>query len=140
MRKGIFALIFLTCLGISSLSGCGYTGQEQNLGKKEQETEHGEPDHQEARQQSPQDGNAETGHKASGKEAGVATPAVYMTAAISSDGLMDVYQALQASPEGKVAVKLIHCSHHYSPALSVCFVHDLSGSVPVPSRTVSTPS
>lgn len=106
MRKGIFALIFLTCLGISSLSGCGRTGQEQNLGEKEQETEHGEPDRQEAQQQSPQDGNAETDHKTSGKEAGVATPAVYMTAAISPDGLMDVYQALQASPEGKVAVKL----------------------------------
>ncbi|WP_243135174.1 MULTISPECIES: DUF362 domain-containing protein [Blautia] len=29
-----------------------------------------------------------------------------MTAAISPDGLMGVYQALQASPEGKVAVKL----------------------------------
>lgn len=106
MRKGIFALIFLTCLGIISLSGCGRTGQEQNLGKKEQETEHGEPDRQELQQQSPQDGNAETDHKTSGKEAGVATPAVYMTATISPDGLMGVYQALQASPEGKVAVKL----------------------------------
>nr|WP_095173636.1 DUF362 domain-containing protein [Blautia hominis] len=106
MRKGIFALIFLTYLGISSLSGCGRTGQEQNLGKKEQETEHGEPDDQKARQQSPQDGNTETERNTTGKEADITTPAVYMTAAISPDGLMGVYQALQASPEGKVAVKL----------------------------------
>lgn len=106
MRKGIFALIFLTCLGISSLLGCGRTGQEQNLGKKEQETKHGEPDDQKARQQSPQDGNTETEHNTTGKEDDITTPAVYMTAAISPDGLMGVYQALQASPEGKVAVKL----------------------------------
>ena len=34
------------------------------------------------------------------------SPAVYMTTDISSDGLMAVYEALQASPEGKIAVKL----------------------------------
>ncbi len=33
-------------------------------------------------------------------------PAVYMTTDISSDGLMAVYEALKASPEGKIAVKL----------------------------------
>ncbi len=34
------------------------------------------------------------------------SPAVYMTTDISSDGLIAVYEALQASPEGDIAVKL----------------------------------
>lgn len=34
------------------------------------------------------------------------SPAVYMTTDISSDGLIAVYEALQASPEGNIAVKL----------------------------------
>lgn len=35
-----------------------------------------------------------------------ANPVVYMTTDISSDGLMKVYEALEASPGGKIAVKL----------------------------------
>ncbi|EOT21623.1 hypothetical protein C805_03701 [Eubacterium sp. 14-2] len=34
------------------------------------------------------------------------TPVVYMTTDLSSQGLMDIYQALSASPSGKIAVKL----------------------------------
>ncbi len=34
------------------------------------------------------------------------TPVVYMTTDISSQGLMEIYQALSAAPSGKVAVKL----------------------------------
>lgn len=34
------------------------------------------------------------------------SPVVYMTKDISSEGLMAVYRALGASPEGKVAVKI----------------------------------
>lgn len=33
-------------------------------------------------------------------------PVVYMTTDISSQGLMDIYQALSASPSGKIAIKL----------------------------------
>ena len=33
-------------------------------------------------------------------------PVVYMTSDISSDGLMAVYEALGAAPEGKIAVKI----------------------------------
>lgn len=33
-------------------------------------------------------------------------PIVYMTSDISSDGLMAVYEALGANPEGKIAVKI----------------------------------
>ena len=39
-------------------------------------------------------------------DSGADSPAVYMTSDISSDGLIAVYEALQASPEGRVAVKL----------------------------------
>ncbi len=44
--------------------------------------------------------SGKTGEPASDK------PAVYMTTDISSDGLMAIYEALKASPEGKIAVKL----------------------------------
>ncbi len=39
-------------------------------------------------------------------DSGADSPAVYMTSDISSDGLIAVYEALQISPEGRVAVKL----------------------------------
>ena len=41
-----------------------------------------------------------------GQEQKADTPVVYMTTDISSQGLMNIYQALSASPSGKIAVKL----------------------------------
>ena len=41
-----------------------------------------------------------------GADSDSGSPAVYMTTDISSDGLIAVYEALQASPEGNIAVKL----------------------------------
>lgn len=41
-----------------------------------------------------------------GQEQKADTPVVYMTTDISSQGLMNTYQALSASPSGKIAVKL----------------------------------
>lgn len=43
---------------------------------------------------------------AEGQEQKADTPIVYMTTDISSQGLMNIYQALSASPSGKIAVKL----------------------------------
>ena len=43
---------------------------------------------------------------AEGQNGETETPVVYMTTDISSDGLMRIYQALAASPSGKVAIKL----------------------------------
>lgn len=41
-----------------------------------------------------------------GADSASGSPAVYMTTDINSDGLLAVYEALQASPEGNIAVKL----------------------------------
>lgn len=43
---------------------------------------------------------------AEGQNGEIDTPVVYMTTDLSSQGLMDIYQALSASPSGKIAVKL----------------------------------
>lgn len=43
---------------------------------------------------------------AEGQNGETDTPVVYMTTDLSSQGLMDIYQALSASPSGKIAVKL----------------------------------
>ena len=52
------------------------------------------------------EGNAAASSAADGQSGETDTPVVYMTTDISSDGLMTIYQALAASPSGKIAVKL----------------------------------
>ncbi len=52
------------------------------------------------------DGDATESAVAEGQNGETGTPVVYMTTDISSDGLMRIYQALEASPSGKIAVKL----------------------------------
>lgn len=69
LQKKIIPLILFVCLGISSLTGCGRKGQEQN------------------------------------EQKGMSL-AVYMTTDISSEGLLKIYKALNATPEGNIAVKL----------------------------------
>lgn len=97
MKNRILALILLICFGISSLLGCGWMGQEKNSGEESQESK---------QQQTIPDENAESEDSGQGKEQDSLSPAVYMTRDITSEGLMNVYQTLQASPEGKIAVKL----------------------------------
>lgn len=52
------------------------------------------------------EGDAAESSVAEGQNGETGTPVVYMTTDISSDGLMRIYQALEASPSGKIAVKL----------------------------------
>ena len=52
------------------------------------------------------EGDAAGSSVAEGQNGETGTPVVYMTTDISSDGLMRIYQALEASPSGKVAIKL----------------------------------
>lgn len=52
------------------------------------------------------EGDAAESSVAKGQNGETDTPVVYMTTDISSDGLMRIYQALEASPSGKIAVKL----------------------------------
>ena len=52
------------------------------------------------------EGDATESFVAKGQNGETDTPVVYMTTDISSDGMMRIYQALSASPSGKIAVKL----------------------------------
>ncbi|WP_345891660.1 DUF362 domain-containing protein [Ruminococcus sp. OA3] len=101
MKKRILSLIFLACLGIGAVSGCGRMGQNSNTEKKESGAKLQEVEESSIPKQNPEPEN-----RVSENEEDVSVPAVYMTTAITSEGLMNVYQALQASPQGNIAVKL----------------------------------
>lgn len=91
MRKKVVTTLIAVITAASFASGCG---------RKEEPTEN-ESESEEIQ--------AEPTDTASGNtyaESTAGMPAVYMTADISSEGLISVYDALQASPAGKIAVKL----------------------------------
>ena len=66
-------------------------------------------------------------------EAAQGTPVVYMTRAITPEGLMAVYQALQWEPQGRVAVKLSTgeppASNYLRPELIAGLVQSLDGTI-----------
>lgn len=66
-------------------------------------------------------------------EAAQGTPVVYMTRAVTPEGLMAVYQALQWEPQGRVAVKLSTgeppASNYLRPELIAGLVQSLDGSI-----------
>lgn len=67
------------------------------------------------------------------KEDGAMKPIVYMTTDISPDGLMSVYEKLEWTPTGKVAVKLSTgeppASNYLSPDLIKELVHSVDGTI-----------
>lgn len=82
------------------LTGCGREGEAQESGAPVAESSRTELS-------PPETGEEEETGSSSGEEmADGNIPAVYMTTDISSKGLMAVYEALEASPAGNVAVKL----------------------------------
>lgn len=66
-------------------------------------------------------------------EAAQGTPVVYMTWAVTPEGLMAVYQALQWEPQGRVAVKLSTgeppASNYLRPELIAGLVQSLDGTI-----------
>ena len=66
-------------------------------------------------------------------EAAQGTPVVYMTRAVTPEGLMAVYQALQWEPQGRVAVKLSTgeppASNYLRPELIAGLVQSLDGTI-----------
>ena len=66
-------------------------------------------------------------------EAAQGTPVVYMTRAVTPEGLMAVYQALQWEPQGRVAVKLSTgeppASNYLRPELIAGLVQALDGTI-----------
>ncbi len=126
-KKCLFPFILILSL---MLSGCGQKAQDFSLERLENdgsgrettqkireelvsEAEGGDVDISgteeiSASGSTPEDieGNAAASSAADGQSGETDTPVVYMTTDISSDGLMTIYQALAASPSGKIAVKL----------------------------------
>ncbi|MDE7428599.1 MAG: hypothetical protein K2N00_04895, partial [Lachnospiraceae bacterium] len=115
MRRKILALLMAAGMMVLGIVGCGQTGENQNAGNQEQtegqteEIEAKEPGTQGSGQSASSQENAgvQGSHSAeSTAPENTGAPVVYMTTDISSDGLMAIYEALGASPEGNIAVKL----------------------------------
>lgn len=98
MKNRIIFAVMAALTAVSMLAGCGRQ-EEHNTGRNA--ADHGAA----GENTEPEDDGAAQEENDSGTETGE-TPAVYMTRDISSDGLMAVYEALEASPEGRIAVKL----------------------------------
>ena len=126
-KKCLFSFLLILSL---MLSGCGQRGQgslsdrprtdgsggeatQESQGETVSEVEGGVTetpgtDESSASESTSKDveGDAAESSVAKGQNGETDTPVVYMTTDISSDGLMRIYQALEASPSGKIAVKL----------------------------------
>ena len=99
MKRKIIWLLLVAMLLTGALAGCGGTlveadpaapsGEENTLVEAPVETE---PAEEPPAEEAPDD------------PAGI--PAVYMTTDISADSLIAIYEALEASPTGNIAVKL----------------------------------
>ncbi len=108
--KIVFCFLTIFFL-LSSLSAC--RGEEAVREKETGDVHTKEADTGEDQEASPVSGQEEQGggqqegeEQASQDLTGEEGPVVYMTSEISADGLMAVYEALEAAPAGKVAVKL----------------------------------
>ncbi|HIZ64754.1 MAG TPA: DUF362 domain-containing protein [Candidatus Blautia pullicola] len=108
--KIVFCFLTIFFL-LSSLSAC--RGEKAVREKETGDVHTKEADIGEDQEASPVSGQEEQGggqqegeEQASQDLTGEEGPVVYMTSEISADGLMAVYEALEAAPAGKVAVKL----------------------------------
>lgn len=97
--KQAVSVVLMICLLISCLAGCGQTNQPGKSGSdhpqnstQSQDKESSVPTNSDSSSDTEQDDQS--------------NPVVYMTTDISSDGLMAIYRALEASPSGKIAVKI----------------------------------
>ena len=115
MRRKILVLLMAAGMMVLGIAGCGKTGENQNAGNQEQtkgqteENEAKEPGTQGSSQSTSSQENADVQGSHSAENTApenTGVPVVYMTTDISSDGLMAIYEALGASPEGSIAVKL----------------------------------
>ena len=101
MNKKTIAIFLTVLLAAVSLAGFGQTGNAEEADPSAIQNSRTEPTLSETNDT--EETNAISGE---GITAGENAPVVYMTTDISSQGLMAVYEALDASPTGNVAVKL----------------------------------
>ena len=103
MKQGRLCLLLTAMLLLALITGCGADGQVR-------EAEPGELAGSGALEETPSELEDETPDSAppvaASEDDPAAVPTVFMTTDISSEGLMAVYEALEASPTGSIAVKL----------------------------------
>ena len=104
--------------------------QEQQTADTETTQQEQQTADTETTQQEQQTADTETTQQ---PEAAQGTPVVYMTRAVTPEGLMAVYQALQWEPQGRVAVKLSTgeppASNYLRPELIAGLVQSLDGTI-----------
>lgn len=106
--KRRFGLLCVIVMLVFCFTGCGQASQPGSSGS-DIPLNSTQPQNQESNMQSQDQKNSETISSDSSSDTesnGAAKPVVYMTSDISSDGLMRIYEALEASPSGQIAVKL----------------------------------
>lgn len=127
MRKQVIAVLSAATLLVMLLAGCNSTSGQST------------PTNESSSQEPVSDGTSATEEPAedsSAPEQGTDAedvPTVYMTTDISAEGLMAVYEALNWTPTGSVAVKLSTGeppnSNYLRPELIADVVHEVDGTI-----------
>ncbi len=139
--KRVIGYVF-TLMVVFSLVACGNSQSSSNEADTEvesSEVESSEVENSEVESpdvESSEVGNTEETVSADSEEESLSpkeTPKVYMTSDISSEGLMAVYEALDWTPEGNVAVKLSTgeppASNYLRPELIKDLVQSVNGTI-----------
>lgn len=100
-RLSVFFLTMLLCLGV--VAGCSSEELAVSSGADPSETGQSASEPQQSVEES--EGTSEETPAESG-DTSTGAPIVYMTTDISAEGLVAIYEALNASPSGNIAVKL----------------------------------
>lgn len=101
MRKKVISVFMAAFLVMACLAGCGQAGETQEASDSVTPNSQAESTLSTAEDET-EDGSVPGEEPETDRTA----PVVYMTTDISSEGLMAIYEALEASPTGNVAVKL----------------------------------
>ena len=115
--KGLFGLLCVAVMLVFCFTGCGQASKPdligndvpQNSAQPQNQESNMQSQGQESNMQSQDTENSETSNSDSFSDTepdDAIAPVVYMTTDISADGLMKIYEALDASPSGQIAMKL----------------------------------
>ena len=112
MRRKIFVLLTVSAVLAMALAGCTQTAQDRTAQNNVAQTDDGS--YGQSAEEGGKDRTASSTEQTKEEQessentvpADSDVPVVYITTDISADGLMAVYEALGASPEGNIAVKL----------------------------------
>ena len=125
----IVGLLFSLC-ACTQEEGSAQSPPPVQSAQQQQEQQEQQTADTETTQQEQQTADTETTQQ---PEAAQGTPVVYMTRAVTPEGLMAVYQALQWEPQGRVAVKLSTgeppASNYLRPELIAGLVQSLDGTI-----------